>query len=486
MGGFRRLARAAFGAALAGGRRVGTRSVSRTWTVDPAYVATRSRRESTLPMGARFASSSSSNDEPSTSGSGSVEVHGWGSTGEDVTDPDGSTRRDLEIAIDRTGLFRQIDDAHGGSNPATKNLVGLEKHFASIINFRGGPITVAEYMQEVLTHPEFGYYMHRDVFGEKGDFITSPEVSQVFGELMGAWAVWQWKTMGSPKECHLIELGPGRGTLMADLLRGTSVFPEFTAAVTVHLVEVSPKNRATQREKLRCSSGRDGASSCSDDARSEGAKKSIKRVRVPKNPMAGVVAGDSTENSTSHSTATDGLPAPGGKPPPYQPGAHGSTPEELGLEAVDFGFSEFGNVRYGTFPPAALRRPDITSNAGDCCPYIATYSSCVLDGLRPERRIPGGLYHDCLRTTNPGYTRARPTDTFFSIGQEFSETRAAEVRALSTVNKTLRQKSTVPLGNKGIADHPRHRMTTSYVSHFVETHDRRVASAKENEGAEDL
>ena len=357
MGGFRRLARAAFGAALAGGRRVGTRSVSRTWTVDPAYVATRSRRESTLPMGARFASSSSSNDEPSTSGSGSVEVHGWGSTGEDVTDPDGSTRRDLEIAIDRTGLFRQIDDAHGGSNPATKNLVGLEKHFASIINFRGGPITVAEYMQEVLTHPEFGYYMHRDVFGEKGDFITSPEVSQVFGELMGAWAVWQWKTMGSPKECHLIELGPGRGTLMADLLRGTSVFPEFTAAVTVHLVEVSPKNRATQREKLRCSSGRDGASSCSDDARSEGAKKSIKRVRVPKNPMAGVVAGDSTENSTSHSTATDGFPAPGGKPPPYQPGAHGSTPEELGLEAVDFGFSEFGNVRYGTFPPAAFRLP---------------------------------------------------------------------------------------------------------------------------------
>jgi hypothetical protein len=412
MGGFRRLARAAFGAALAGGRRVGTRSVSRTWTVDPAYVATRSRRESTLPMGARFASSSSSNDEPSTSGSGSVEVHGWGSTGEDVTDPDGSTRRDLEIAIDRTGLFRQIDDAHGGSNPATKNLVGLEKHFASIINFRGGPITVAEYMQEVLTHPEFGYYMHRDVFGEKGDFITSPEVSQVFGELMGAWAVWQWKTMGSPKECHLIELGPGRGTLMADLLRGTSVFPEFTAAVTVHLVEVSPKNRATQREKLRCSSGRDGASSCSDDARSEGAKKSIKRVRVPKNPMAGVVAGDSTENSTSHSTATDGVPAPGGKSPPYQPGAHGSTPEELGLEAVDFGFSEFCNVRYGTFPPAALRRPDITSNAGDCCPYIATYSSCVLDGLRPERRIPGGLYHDCLRTTNPGYTRVIPTDTF--------------------------------------------------------------------------
>ena len=144
----------------------------------------------------------------------------------------------------------------------------------------------------------------------------------------------------------------------------------------------------------------------------EGAKKSIKRVRVPKNPMAGVVAGDSTENSTSHSTATDGVPAPGGKSPPYQPGAHGSTPEELGLEAVDFGFSEFGNVRYGTFPPAALRRPDITSNAGDCCPYIATYSSCVLDGLRPERRIPGGLYHDCLRTTNPGYTRVIPTDTF--------------------------------------------------------------------------
>ena len=97
--------------------------------------------------------------------------------------------------------------------------------------------------------------MHRDVFGAEGDFVTSPEVSQVFGELMGAWAVYQWTQMGKPDPVRLVELGPGRGTLMADALRASAVFAEFARAVRVHLVEVSPKLRQTQREKLRCGGG---------------------------------------------------------------------------------------------------------------------------------------------------------------------------------------------------------------------------------------
>ena len=179
-------------------------------------------------------------------------------------DPDGSTRRALEVAIDRAGLFRSIEQAqrdggHGASSSsphAHRHLEGLEAHLASIIRFRGGPITLAEFMQECLTHPEFGYYMHRDVFGERGDFVTSPEVSQAFGELMGAWAAWTWESMGKPSTVRIVELGPGRGTLMADLLRGTKNLREFTDAVAVHMVDVSPANRKAQREALMKSLGK--------------------------------------------------------------------------------------------------------------------------------------------------------------------------------------------------------------------------------------
>ena len=190
---------------------------------------------------------------------------GWGGDGgEDDVDPDGSTRRALEVAIDRAGLFRSIeraqrdggDGASSSSPHAHRHLEGLEAHLASIIRFRGGPITLAEFMQECLTHPEFGYYMHRDVFGEAGDFVTSPEVSQAFGELMGAWAAWTWESMGKPSTVRIVELGPGRGTLMADLLRGTKNLQGFADAVAVHMVDVSPANRKAQREALKCGPAR--------------------------------------------------------------------------------------------------------------------------------------------------------------------------------------------------------------------------------------
>ena len=80
-----------------------------------------------------------------------------------------------------------------------------------------GPITIADYMTDALGHPKHGYYMTRDVFGADGDFITAPDISQMFGELIGLWCVEVWEGMGRPAAFNLVELGPGRGTLMADI-----------------------------------------------------------------------------------------------------------------------------------------------------------------------------------------------------------------------------------------------------------------------------
>jgi len=113
-----------------------------------------------------------------------------------------------------------------------------------------GPLTVGAFMAEALGHPRFGYYMKQDPFGAAGDFVTAPEVSQMFGELIGLWCADAWQRMGGPPEIRLIELGPGRGTLMADALRAAAVLPPFRAAVRVHLVETSPTLRARQAATL--------------------------------------------------------------------------------------------------------------------------------------------------------------------------------------------------------------------------------------------
>ncbi|KAG0459511.1 hypothetical protein HPP92_022639 [Vanilla planifolia] len=128
----------------------------------------------------------------------------------------------------------------------------LVKHLKSIIKFRGGPISVAEYMEEVLTNPHCGFYINRDVFGAGGDFITSPEVSQMFGEMIGVWTMCLWEQMGRPRKVNLVELGPGRGTLMADLLRSSSKFVEFVKSLDIHLVECSPTLQKIQHSNLRC------------------------------------------------------------------------------------------------------------------------------------------------------------------------------------------------------------------------------------------
>jgi NADH dehydrogenase [ubiquinone] 1 alpha subcomplex assembly factor 7 len=113
-----------------------------------------------------------------------------------------------------------------------------------------GPMPVNEYMALCLSHPEHGYYMTRDPLGRAGDFITAPEVSQMFGELIGLWASAVWQAMGEPGRIRLVELGPGRGTLMHDALRAALVVPDFHAAAAVHLIEISPALIARQRQKL--------------------------------------------------------------------------------------------------------------------------------------------------------------------------------------------------------------------------------------------
>ena len=115
---------------------------------------------------------------------------------------------------------------------------------------RDGPISVDAYMELCLHHPTHGYYRRGRPIGAGGDFVTAPEVSQMFGELIGLWCAAVWRSMGQPQRVRLVELGPGRGTLLVDALRAVRTVPAFRDAIDLHLVESSQSLRAEQAALL--------------------------------------------------------------------------------------------------------------------------------------------------------------------------------------------------------------------------------------------
>ncbi len=156
------------------------------------------------------------------------------------------------VSIDTSGKF-QSHEIQGPfiPHPSKEPPTPLTKEIASRIKIKG-PITISEFMFLVLQHPEHGYYTSKgEKIGERGDFTTSPEISQMFGELICVWFYTVWESIGSPSTVHLVEMGPGKGTLMADLLRASASFPSFCEAVSVHLVETSPNLQHMQQLTLQ-------------------------------------------------------------------------------------------------------------------------------------------------------------------------------------------------------------------------------------------
>ena len=128
-------------------------------------------------------------------------------------------------------------------------MTDVVQHLKDLIR-ADGPVTVAEFMRIALTARGDSYYRSRDPLGAAGDFVTAPEVSQIFGELIGLWCADVWRQLGAPKKFALVELGPGRGTLMRDALRAVRVVPGFLDSVSIVLVEVSEALRRVQRDTL--------------------------------------------------------------------------------------------------------------------------------------------------------------------------------------------------------------------------------------------
>ena len=180
----------------------------------------------------------------------------------------------------------------------------LEKIIREIIAGEG-PMPLDRYMALCLGHPSYGYYMTRDPLGRAGDFTTAPEISQVFGELIGIWAAQAWQLMGAPGKFSLIELGPGRGTLMKDVLRSTAKIPGFHQAVEVHLVETSPVLQEAQSKSIPLTQAGEVAPRSGDgEGQSRGHSHSPPRIRSAPLPQAGEESGAELHWHTMHTSLT--------------------------------------------------------------------------------------------------------------------------------------------------------------------------------------
>lgn len=135
---------------------------------------------------------------------------------------------------------------------AKEPLSPLAKEIYQLIQHRG-PITLHDYMLQVIGHQHHGYYRQAtNIIGAEGDFVTSPEISQLFGETIAIWLIYVWELMNTPFVINLVEFGPGKGTMMKDILRVVDRFPKFRKSLHIHMVELSDNLRDVQFEALGC------------------------------------------------------------------------------------------------------------------------------------------------------------------------------------------------------------------------------------------
>lgn len=117
-----------------------------------------------------------------------------------------------------------------------------------LIDKNQGSISISEFMSAVLYHKKYGYYMNRSPLGKNSDFITAPEISQLFGEIIAVWVMYTWEKLGEPPEFSLVELGPGKGTLIHDIARVTKKYSNFFRSMAIHLIEISPVLQEIQKK----------------------------------------------------------------------------------------------------------------------------------------------------------------------------------------------------------------------------------------------
>ena len=125
----------------------------------------------------------------------------------------------------------------------------IRQKINSIIDMQGF-IEIDAFMRIVMSSEESSYYRSKDPIGQEGDFITAPEISQMFGEMIGIWAIDRWNKLGRPKKCNLVELGAGRGSLLRDLLRISRIEKEFFEALTIYIIDINEELIKVQKEAL--------------------------------------------------------------------------------------------------------------------------------------------------------------------------------------------------------------------------------------------